>query len=192
MSNDSPHIVSRKRSTWSAKLNRASFVLSLLALLVSAGACRRKPSDAPRSGGRLIIPFYDSALSRSQLDPAAPHYERIVGAIYEGLTRQLTTGAPIEPALAEKWQNSPDGLVWRFDLRRGALFHDDECFPGGVGREATAQDVIYSWERLITSKTLPAGYDAFGRFIEGARELHEGRAEHASGLRAIDDHTLEV
>lgn len=52
----------------------------------------------------------------------------------------------IEPDLAEKWDVSPDGLVWTFYLRKGVQFHK------GYG-ELTAEDVKYSLEKAANKDT---------------------------------------
>src|SRR5438270_4237167 len=45
-------------------------------------------------------------------------------AMYEGLVRYKSGGTDIEPALAESWDVSPDGLTVVFHLRQGVKFHD--------------------------------------------------------------------
>src|SRR5262245_412080 len=45
-----------------------------------------------------------------------------------------------EPGLAEKWELSPDGLVWTFHLRPNVAFHDNW---GTV----TANDVKFTWSK---------------------------------------------
>ncbi|WP_422679909.1 ABC transporter substrate-binding protein [Chelatococcus albus] len=62
-------------------------------------------------------------------------------AVYEGLVRRGPK-LEIEPALAERWEVSEDGLRWRFYLRRGVKFHGGEDF--------TADDVIFSAQRVRT------------------------------------------
>ena len=62
-----------------------------------------------------------------------------LGHPYEGLTAR-GKDLKIEPALAEKWEVSDDGLKWRFFLRKGVKFHNGEDF--------TADDVIFSAERV--------------------------------------------
>ncbi|MCV7267153.1 ABC transporter substrate-binding protein [Mycolicibacterium doricum] len=47
----------------------------------------------------------------------------------------------MRPALAERWEVSPDQRVWTFHLRRGVTFHDGSPF--------TADDVVYSYRRII-------------------------------------------
>ena len=43
------------------------------------------------------------------------------------------------PRLATKWQESPDGLTYNFELRQGVKFHNGEPFTG--------EDVKFSFER---------------------------------------------
>jgi len=47
----------------------------------------------------------------------------------------------MQPALAEDWTVSDDQLTWTFDLRQGVTFHD--------GRAFTADDVVYSYDRIV-------------------------------------------
>ena len=77
------------------------------------------------------------------LDPHASNNtftNAFLGNIYEALVRH-NERLELEPALAERWETvSP--TVWRFHLRSGARFHG--------GEEFTAEDVVFSWERLNT------------------------------------------
>ena len=50
----------------------------------------------------------------------------------------------MRPALAASWDVSPDQLAWTFHLRHGATFHDGSPF--------TADDVVYSYRRIIDQK----------------------------------------
>ena len=53
-----------------------------------------------------------------------------------------------EPSLAESWKVSADGLVWTFNLRKDVKFHS--------GNPMTADDVVYSFQRVIQLKDQPA------------------------------------
>jgi oligopeptide transport system substrate-binding protein len=86
--------------------------------------------------------------------------------------------------LAESWEVSPDGTVYTFHLRRNANFHD--------GRPVTAQDVIYSWERAANPATESDTVLTYLGDIVGVKEMYDGQADHISGLKAIDDSTLQV
>jgi len=66
-------------------------------------------------------------------------------AIYEGLVRfnfGFVAVDQMEPALAESWTVSSDGLLWTFYLREGVQFHH------GYG-EFTAEDAKFSIDRLV-------------------------------------------
>jgi len=49
-------------------------------------------------------------------------------------------------ALAESWEVSPDGLAVTFHIRKGVHFHNK---PPVNGRELTANDVKYCFDRLL-------------------------------------------
>ncbi|MFT4041028.1 MAG: ABC transporter substrate-binding protein [Thermomicrobiales bacterium] len=60
-------------------------------------------------------------------------------SIYDQLVRVAPDGISLEPALAESWEISDDGITYTFHLREGVLFSDGTPF--------TADDVIYSYTR---------------------------------------------
>jgi len=83
----------------------------------------------------------------------------------------------IRPNLAEKWDISNDALTYTFHLRKGVKFHN--------GDELTAEDVVFSTERLFD---IGEGFayllqtkDAQGRIISGIESV-----------KAIDDYTVEI
>jgi peptide/nickel transport system substrate-binding protein len=51
--------------------------------------------------------------------------------LYEGLTR-LDSGGAVDPALAESWTVSEDGLTYTFKLRAGVAFHDGTPFDSSI------------------------------------------------------------
>lgn len=51
----------------------------------------------------------------------------------------------VVPSLAESWSISEDGLTWTFNLREGVMFSN--------GRELTADDVVYTYERMLDPET---------------------------------------
>jgi oligopeptide transport system substrate-binding protein len=90
----------------------------------------------------------------------------------------------LTPDLAESWDVSPDGTVYTFHLRENAKFHD--------GKPVTARDVIYSWERAASPDLASETALTYLGDIVGIQDIADGKAQHASGLVAIDDHTLQV
>ena len=90
----------------------------------------------------------------------------------------------LTPDLAESWDVSADGTVYTFHLRENARFHD--------GKPVTASDVIYSWERAASPELASDTALTYLGDIVGIKEIANGQADHASGLVALDDHTLQV
>src|SRR4026207_1198664 len=81
-------------------------------------------------GGRPpLVDSRDNYDPRS-LDPALSTdvpTGRAVGYVFDGLTR-FEPDAKVEPALAERWDLSADGLTYTFHLRSGVTFHDGSKF----------------------------------------------------------------
>ncbi|WP_038357665.1 ABC transporter substrate-binding protein [Bosea sp. UNC402CLCol] len=72
----------------------------------------------------------------------------VIGWMYNGLVRFKPGSADpkdIEPDLAERWEQSPDGKVWTFHLRQGVKFHGD-------WGTLSADDVVYSLQRSADPK----------------------------------------
>jgi len=115
-------------------------------------------------------------------DPATQHVfddKRL----YSGLV-SFDTNLNLTPDLASSWDISADGTVYTFHLRTNASFHD--------GRPVVAQDVIYSWERAADPATQSDTVLTYLGDILGVAEMHSGEADHISGLKALDEHTLQV
>lgn len=73
--------------------------------------------------------------------------------IYESLVA-YDENMNIVPALAERWEVSPDSTVYTFYLRGNVKFHD--------GQQLTAEDVKYSLERVLNPKTAAPWRDWLG------------------------------
>ena len=106
-----------------------------------------------------------------------------LGHIFSGLVT-LDQDLQVQPDLAAGWQVGEDGLVYTFYLRENVTFHD--------GRPVTTEDVIISWERATDPDTGSETALTYLGDIAGVAEKLAGQADHISGLRAIDDRTLQV
>jgi oligopeptide transport system substrate-binding protein len=122
------------------------------------------------------------------LDPAliqgVPEH-RIFEALFEGLVANDPETALAVPGVAESWEANEDGTQYTFKLREDAVWSD--------GVPITANDVVYSWLRLLDPMT--AGPYAWFpcMFLEGATEFNAGEAgPEAVGIRALDDHTFQM
>ena len=153
--------------------------------LMGAGVADAQQAQTPRKGGviRMTAPY---AASFGSLDPqATPRaQDDIVNkAIHRTLYNWDTANAKLVLELAKSVSVSDDGLVYTYKLRDDAYFHN--------GRKMTADDIIYSYTRIMDGKK---GYPGarYIRLIKGATDVEKGTAKEISGLRKIDDYTLEV
>lgn len=108
----------------------------------------------------------------------------IVSALYEPLTRLDSAGRP-RRALAASWEALDGGRRWRFHLADGARFTGEEGEPL---RAVTAADVAFAWNRTAAEGEA----DYLLRDVEGYDEVRAGAAPRLSGVRVVDDDTLEV
>ncbi|VEC92257.1 periplasmic murein tripeptide transport protein, also negative regulator of mulitple antibiotic resistance [Salmonella enterica subsp. enterica] len=83
----------------------------------------------------------------ASLDPAKavglPEIQ-VIRDLFEGLVNQNEKGEII-PGVASQWKSN-DNRIWTFTLRDNAQWAD--------GTPVTAQDFVYSWQRLVDPKTL--------------------------------------
>jgi ABC-type transport system substrate-binding protein len=88
-------------------------------------------------------------------------------------------------SLATSWDISPDGLEYIFHLRTDVFFHDNPAFggtfPGGKGRRMNANDVEYSFKRIIDKKVASPGAWVFNNVVDSL-----------DGFKAIDDSTFRL
>jgi len=123
---------------------------------------------------------------------------RISNQVYEGLLRFDQGDLTLKPSLAESWTVSDDGTVYTFKLRKGVRFHDDPAFPEGKGREVTAKDFKYCFDRWCAFDINNKGYDFIKDRIKGSVAYHKSTQNGVSpkggcpGARVIDDYTFEV
>ena len=91
--------------------------------------------EVPQKGGSQregiigVRRFVNPILAFSDVD------RDLVSLIYSGLMRKTTDGSLI-PDLAEKYENSENGLEYTFTLKKNAYFHD--------GKPVTADDVLFT------------------------------------------------
>ncbi|ATA23794.1 oligopeptide ABC transporter substrate-binding protein OppA [Brenneria goodwinii] len=91
----------------------------------------------------------------------------------------------IQPRLAERWDNDGN-RVWTFHLRPGLKWSD--------GSPLTADDVVYSWQRLSDPKTLsPYGSYIASMYVENAADIMAGKkSPQELGIKALDSQTVQV
>ena len=144
---------------------KAKKILSLISLMIvmafaltACGGNQEKPSSGEQPGQSSETPAaapaqvlkYGTDAEPVGLDPhtvSSTSSIRIFRQIYDTLI-DVDTEMNFIPSLAESWEQ-PDDLTYIFKLREGVKFHN--------GREMTAEDVKYSFERVLNPDTAAIG-----------------------------------
>ena len=137
--------------------------------------------NRPPQGGTLVRLFSDpTSLDPHQIGDVTSSV--VVGEIFGGL---VTLSLDYQPVLdlAGSCSISPNGTVYTFVLRENAMFHN--------GKAVTARDVKWSFERAADPSTLSANAQNYLGDIIGVHEKLNGSASEVSGVRVIDDRTIE-
>ncbi|MBI3416418.1 MAG: peptide ABC transporter substrate-binding protein [Verrucomicrobia bacterium] len=152
------------------------FVL-VLAFSVGCGI-RERPADLVIINGPEPESL-DPAIQTGQADG------RVVGSLFEGLTRYNSVTANPEPGLAERWEISPDNRTYTFFLRTNAAW--------STGEPITADDVVYSWLRLLKPET-GCEYVGLLFYIKNAEAFNSHSTSDPTrvGVRALDARILRV
>ncbi len=124
------------------------------------------PAETPIRGGTLNWVFFPEPQAIIAINTTSGTGQTIGSKINEGLLRYTYDMTPL-PNLATEWAISPDGLRYRFALRRGVAWHD--------GRPFTAADVAFSLLRLREAH--PRGRITFANVAE---------------VRTPDPHSVEI
>ncbi len=154
----------------------------LMCLLLPWTALAQDRGDTPRRGGTYHRPLGNNPVT---LDPnrAGDIYGRTVSnQIFDGLV-QFDGSLAIRPAIADSWTASRDNLTWTFRLKKGVKFHN--------GREVTADDVVYTFTRIIDPETASPGATYFLK-IKGAPEYVSHRTTRIEGLKVLDKYTIQI
>ncbi len=170
--------------------------ISIFSLLFScnSGADKSENKDndkTTKSGGNITIPldsYFSIERPREVLKIEAA---QIYGQILESLVKFDDETLEVEPALAEKWSISDDGITYTFHLRENALFHDNSCFKDGKGRAVTTQDVVDMFYRIYENVPNNSAYPMFQNTIVGGEEYYNNKSEKISGI-SNDDKTVTV
>jgi peptide/nickel transport system substrate-binding protein len=149
-----------------SKLALAFGVLGVTAAMVAVAAppsAKKQPSfsniglTTGKAGGTLTLAIGSAPTTfmyYGAIDGAA---QRVAQHMFNGLIESNLATGKIEPALAESWTVSNDGKVYTFKLRQGVKWHD--------GVEFTADDVVFTFDQIITNKEARGG--DFANFSSG-------------------------
>ena len=162
------------------------FVVLCLGIGLVSGCAGTKPTqpappapktDEPtKTGGKVIA---GTPYGPTTFDPAYCTEEGgidVMNHVFNALYSR-NDKFQIIPNLALSHEN-PDPLTWVFHLREGVMWHDDnEVFPKGQSREVTAEDVKYTFERILDPES---------------KSPRVGLISLVSKVEAVDSHTVKI
>ena len=160
-------------------LNQLVFVAAFICALTVSGAWA---SPGPAPGGKYNIPLSGEPNS---LDPAYItdiYAVNVANNLFDGLV-EYDKDLNIVPAIADIWKIDRDHKSYTFLLQKDIRFHN--------GRKVTAEDFIFSFQRILD----PATHSPVASFflnIEGAKAFNDGKSDTITGLIAKDPHTLVI
>ena len=107
----------------------------------------------------------------------------IVVEIFSGLVG-LSTDLELVADLAETWDIDSTGTIYTFKIRENAKFHN--------GKNVTADDVKWSFERSASKETASPVAETYLGDIVGLKDYMEGKADSIKGLKVIDQQTIQI
>lgn len=158
---------------------KSSFVLLFVALIVLVGV------QVSAQDGMTVIRFPITS-DPASLEPG------LVKELFSGqLALNLHAGlftydaeTNVVPYLVSDYSVSEDGLVYTFQLRDDALWHN--------GRPVMAEDFKKGWERYLDPNLGAQTAGEPWQNVVGGNELYAGNADELTGVQALDEHTLQV
>src|SRR6266542_7122547 len=149
---------------------KRTMALWLVGLLAASGLILAQSAvgQQPTAGGVLTFAAGSDPDSLDPQNTQSNPGEQVNRMMYDNLVR-FNAKMQIEPALAQSWTQSPDGLTWTFKLRKGVRFHDGSPFD--------AKAVKYFFDRVLGDEK-PFKASLYTPFVQGAQ--------------VVDDNTVRV
>ena len=136
-----------------------------------------------KSNSDRKIFHYNEQTGIASLDPVFAKNQSIMWVahqLYNTLV-EVDDSLHIIPSIASRWEVSADRLSYIFHLRNDIFFHDDPAFVNGKGRKMIAEDIAYSFSRIIDKQIASPGSWIFNR-----------KADTLQPFKAIDDSTFQL
>ena len=175
--------------------------LGLVALVLLTAGCGQRQSDE----GNLAIFKYNESAGILTLDPIyakdLPHIWAC-NQLFNSLVA-FDDQMNLVPMVAKSWDISEDGKTYTFHLRNDVQFHQDTCFyqtafrqaqrpsavkapepvEGPTSRFVTAQDFVYSFNRVVDKRLSSPGMWIFS----SVKQVDDQYA-----FTALDDTTFQI
>ncbi|AQQ66353.1 oligopeptide ABC transporter substrate-binding protein OppA [Microbulbifer agarilyticus] len=171
----------------------------LLAALLALGGCGAPSDSGTETNKQAAVKLDPTKLAADQTlvrgggsEPETLDPHKISGTPESAILRDLmetlviaSADGGVRPGVAESWETT-DNQHYFFKIREDAKWSN--------GDPVTAEDFVYSWQRILDPKTASkyAWYLAAGK-VKNAQDITEGKQPPESlGVEAVDANTLKV
>lgn len=166
--------------------------LVLIIILVLSGCGKGKQQDASNDESKTDTSEHKGGTLKVGM-PAAPtgvyssilssdHTDATVEGYFNENVIKVDKKVKPKPFIAS-WKDIDPGKKIEFKIKKGIKWHD--------GNELTIDDWIYTLE-VLANKDYSGSYYPSVENIKGAKEMHDGKADHISGIKKKDNYTMEV
>jgi ABC-type oligopeptide transport system substrate-binding subunit len=124
-------------------------------------------------------------------EPDSLHIHQAQGLSAIHLLREIREGlvtfnaeGELVPGVAESWEVLDDGKLYRFNLRKNARWSNGDAL--------TATDFVRAWRKAVSPASASRNASLLAA-VENSEEILTGDTQpELLGIKAVDDHTLEV
>lgn len=109
------------------------------------------------------------------------HFSR---QVYSCLARVNPQTLELEPEAAESWAVSDEGKTYTFKLKKGIKFTN--------GKELTAEDVKFTFERILDPAIGAVTSWVFADHFAGAEDMKSGKVKTLDSIKVIDPYTVSI
>ncbi|HEX6249291.1 MAG TPA: ABC transporter substrate-binding protein [Nocardioidaceae bacterium] len=148
-----------------SRLRRGAATLAGAALLATSALAPAAASESPSADPAADkVTFTVGLLNQPDsfnpfLGIEAESYE-MWALIYDSLITYSRDDMSVQPGVAESWDTSDDGLTWTFQLRDDVTWSD--------GEQLTAEDVAFTYERILDGGPESANWGSYLNSVESA------------------------
>ncbi|MCE3296318.1 MAG: hypothetical protein K0R65_2032 [Crocinitomicaceae bacterium] len=182
--------------------NKLFYFLPILFLLASCSndevdITQLKANGGAKYGGEFRFMSSEKITTLFPVATNDVYNQRVSSQIFETILKIDLKSNKVTPNIASSFTISPDAKKFTLKIREGVMFHDDECFSGGTGRELTAEDVKYTLDFACSGLKINEMSWMLVDKIKGAKEFFKKSKSSipeggVSGIKVVDDNTVTI
>ncbi len=168
-----------KNKTW-ILLFASTFSL----LLSGCEFFKTKEIDKAKKAGILLVGIGPDPETLDPQCATGVTEQNVLRALFEGLVKPHPETIEPRPGVAKRWSISEDGLIYTFYLRKNAHWSN--------GDPLTAEDFVFSFQRLLTQEIASPGATSFFTIKNAKAFYHKNVSFDEVGVKAINSHVLQI